>query len=57
MELTKELLEKRVKTLEAQKAQFVANVNACEGGLITVRALLSDLDEESPKEEPPKEVD
>ena len=53
MELTKEMLEQRIKTLEAQKAQFVANVNACEGGLITVRALLSDLD----REEPPKEVD
>ena len=50
MELTKELLEKRIKTLEAQKAQFVANVNACEGGLITVRALLSDLDREETPE-------
>ena len=50
MELTKELLEQRIKTLEAQKAQFVANVNACEGGLITVRALLSDLDREETPE-------
>ncbi|KKK75207.1 hypothetical protein LCGC14_2876060 [marine sediment metagenome] len=46
MEITKELLEKRLEVLTVQKAQFVANVNACEGGIITVRGLLSDLDRE-----------
>lgn len=46
MELTKELLEERIRTLEAQKAQMVANVNAVEGGLMIVRGLLGDLDRE-----------
>ena len=46
MELTKELLEERIKNLEAQKIQFIASVNACEGAIQMVRGLLSDLDRE-----------
>lgn len=46
MELTRELLEERLGALAAQKAQSIANVNACEGGIITIRDLLSDLDRE-----------
>ncbi len=46
MILTHELLGERIKTLEAQKAQMIANVNAVEGGLMVARGLLSDLDRE-----------
>ena len=46
MILTKELLEERLKVLEVQKQQMIANVNACEGGIVTLRDLLSDLDRE-----------
>ncbi len=46
MILTHELLEKRIQTLEAQKVQMIANVNAVEGGLMVARGLLSDLDRE-----------
>jgi len=51
MELTKELLEKRIKNLEAQKAQMVANVNACEGGIVTIRGLLNELNCEESNED------
>lgn len=50
MEISRELLEKRMKALEAQKQQFIANVNACEGGIVTIRGLLSDLDREETDE-------
>jgi len=50
MILTKELLESRIKALEAQKAQMIANVNACEGGIMVIRGLLGDLDREETKE-------
>lgn len=50
MELTKELLEKRLKVLIAQKEQVIARANAIEGGIITVRGLLSDLDREEEDE-------
>ena len=53
MELTKDSLkesyEKRIKVLETQKAQFMANVNAAEGALMVVRDLLSELDHEEPE--------
>ena len=51
MELTKELLEERIKSLEAQKVQLIANVNACEGGIMVARGLLSDLDREDESKE------
>ena len=50
MEITKELLEERIKNLETQKQQAIATVNACEGGIITLRGLLSDLDREEKNE-------
>lgn len=50
MELTKELLEKRLTVLEAQKAQAIGHVNALEGGLITIRDLLKELDREEKDE-------
>ena len=50
MELTKKLLEERMKALVAQKAQAIGQANAIEGGIITLRDLLSDLDREEPKE-------
>ena len=46
MEITKELLEKLIQLLEAQKMQAIGRVNAIEGGIITIRGLLSDLDRE-----------
>ena len=46
MELTKELLEGKLKVLMAQKEQMIAQVNAVGGGIITVRGLLNDLDRE-----------
>ena len=46
MEITRESLEQRLKALEAQREQFVANVNACNGGIQIVRGLLGDLDRE-----------
>ena len=46
MELTKEMLEERLKELMAQKERSIANVNACEGGIITIRGLLCVLDRE-----------
>lgn len=63
MELTKELLEKRLENLkaqkqqalanantyESQKRQLLANANACEGGIETIQLLLSDLNREEPK--------
>ena len=50
MELTKELLEGKLKVLMAQKEQMIAQVNAVGGGIITVRGLLSDLDREEEDE-------
>lgn len=50
MELTKKALEERMKVLETQRAQMIANVNACEGGIITIRGLMSDLDREENEE-------
>ena len=49
MEITKELLEERIKNLETQKEQTIAQVNAIEGGILTVRGLLSDLKRENTK--------
>lgn len=46
MKLTKKLLGERLKALETQKLQAIGQVNAIEGGLITIRGLLSDLDRE-----------
>lgn len=46
MELTKKLLEGKLKVLMAQKEQMIAQVNAVGGGIITVRGLLNDLDRE-----------
>ncbi len=43
MEITKELLEKRIQELTTQKEQLIANVNACEGGILILRGLISDL--------------
>ena len=51
MELTKELLEKRIEVLEAQKAQTMATANACEGGILILRGLLSELDREEDNDE------
>lgn len=50
MELTKELLEKRIKNLMAQKERLIANINATEGAIQMARGLLSDLDREEPTE-------
>ena len=56
MELTKEILEKRLQALKAQKEQFAAQANACEGGILTVRGLITELETEEPvKEEEPVE--
>ena len=49
MEVTKELLEKKLKDLIAQKEQVIAQANAVEGGIITVRGLLGDLDRNEPE--------
>ena len=46
MEITRESLEKHIKNIEAQKAQFVGNVNMSNGALMLARQLLSDLDRE-----------
>ena len=54
MELTKESFEKKLKVLVAQKAQAIGQVNAIEGGIITLRDLLNDLDREEPKEDEDK---
>lgn len=43
MEITKEKLEERLKGLEAQKNNLIASVNACEGGVLTVKGLLDEL--------------
>jgi hypothetical protein len=51
MELTKELLEDRIRILETQKMQMLANVNACGGGILVLRGLLSDLDREEVEED------
>ncbi len=56
MILTKELLGERIKTLEAQKAQMIANINAVEGGLMVARGLLSDLDREENEVETGEQV-
>ncbi|MBU1067697.1 hypothetical protein KKE60_07900 [Patescibacteria group bacterium] len=50
MILSKELLEKRIEVLTAQKAQVIANVNAIEGGIMILRSLLSDLNREEKDE-------
>ncbi len=54
MELTREILEGRLQMLTGQKAQAIANVNACEGGLMILRDLLGDLDRKKPKEKKKK---
>ena len=54
MEITKELLEKKLKDLMTRKEQAIAQANAVEGGIITVRGLLGDLDRKGPKSEKPR---
>ena len=44
MEITKELLEQRVAEIEVQKAQFIANANACGGAISALWQLIADLD-------------
>lgn len=50
MVLTKELLEKRIEIMEAQRQQFLANANACGGAVTMLRQLLTDLESEEPEE-------
>lgn len=54
MEVTKKVLEDRLAVLTAQREQVVAQVNAIEGGIITVRGLLKELDRKEPKKKPRK---
>ena len=58
MEISRELLEKRVEDVIAQKEQFIARANACEGALVAFRDLLGDLDREDEEKEDggPEEV-
>jgi len=49
MVLTKELLLERMRVIEAQQAQLVANANGCGGALKMLQQLLMDLDSEEPQ--------
>lgn len=44
--MTKERLEKRINELLKAKEQFLANANACEGGIIELQELLKSIDED-----------
>lgn len=46
MKITKKLLEDRIIELEGQKAQFVANANACGGAIAAVYQVIADLEKE-----------
>jgi len=49
VKLTRELLLERMKAMEVQRAQFIANANGCEGALKMLQQLLTDLDSEEPQ--------
>jgi len=44
----KEKLEKRLDELNKAKEQFIANANACEGGILEITQLLKELKESTP---------
>lgn len=46
MEITKNLLEDRITKIENQKAQFVANANACGGAITALYQVIADLEKE-----------
>lgn len=50
-------LDRQIKSLEAQKASFIANVNACEGALVLARQLQKDLDSDVEEPEKPSDAD
>ena len=52
MEITKELLEQRIAEIEVQKAQFIANVNACGGAITALYQVIADLEKEAQDNDP-----
>ena len=51
MTITKELLEDRITEIENQKAQFVANANACGGAITALYQVIADLEKEDAVDE------
>ena len=49
MEVTTKVLEERIGKLQAQKEQAVAQVNALNGAIITLRDLRKELDRKEPR--------
>ena len=49
MEITKETLTERIKNLETQREQLVANINAVNGAIGTLQQLVKDLDNVEPE--------
>lgn len=50
-------LDRQIKSLEAQRASFIANINACEGALALARQLQKDLDSDVGESEKPSDVE